>query len=205
MLFLIKAICSISFLELTPKQVATLEKASRIIRTGGVIAYPTETVYGLGCDPNQNSAIEKLLLLKQRANDKGLIIIAASLEQFNDFIQPLAPEQQQKIQTEKKPTTWLVPALPKISDLLCGTHNTEIKKIAIRISSHPIIKALCHILHHPITSTSANLSGHPTCYNGEQIRQQFSDSLDYIIEDKINENARPSQIIDLISGKIIRE
>ncbi|MBF0264016.1 MAG: threonylcarbamoyl-AMP synthase [Gammaproteobacteria bacterium] len=182
-----------------------IKEACHIILNGGVIAYPTETVYGLGCDPKQDSAIEKLLSLKQRPGNKGLIIIAHELAQFKDFIQPLSSQQQRTIQSATQATTWIVPALPHLSELLCGKHLSDDKKIAIRTSSHPIIQSICNALQQPITSTSANISGQATCGNVKEIHKQFNNLLDYIIDGEVNENSKPSQIIDLLTGEIIRQ
>lgn len=166
-----------------------------------VVAYPTETVYGLGVNPYSTTALDNLIKLKQRDSSKGFILIAPSLDFFNDFIDfsALNAEHLNKLSVKnKRATTYLVPALNKVNAKIKG----NFVNIAVRISQYPSIEALCNKLKTPIISTSANISMTKVCDNISQIRALFGDKFP-ILEGQCGGD-NPSQIIDLISGKIIR-
>jgi len=178
-----------------------VDNAVAHLRRGHVIAYPTEAVYGLGCDPQQLAAVEKLLALKQRQSDKGLILVAATLEQLLPFILPLSAENLACIKpTWPGFTTWLVPAHPTISPLLRGAHDT----IAVRVSAHPLVQALCLAFGAPLVSTSANLAGEPPLLSAQAVRALWQDEVDYICEGTLGGYTKPSTIVDLRTGKMIR-
>jgi len=180
---------------------ASINHAVHILQQGGIIAYPTEAVFGLGCLANKPQSIEKLLKLKQRPIDKGLILLAAEFSQFEDYIEPLNDSILHKIQSSwPGPTTWVVPARAETSPLIRGKFSS----IAIRISAHPIVQALCRQCQSPIISTSANISGQNMTYNTSQVRLQFKEQLDYILEGALGDSHKPSIIKDAISNKIIR-
>ncbi|MGB5495457.1 MAG: Sua5/YciO/YrdC/YwlC family protein, partial [Sedimenticolaceae bacterium] len=112
-----------------------LQHAARVLRAGGVVAYPTEAVFGLGCDPLNRSAVLRLLAIKQRPMDKGLILIANRLEQLLPFLRPLDPKVEQRLQeTWPGPVTWLLPAHPAAPRWLRGRHT----KLAVRVTAHPL-------------------------------------------------------------------
>jgi L-threonylcarbamoyladenylate synthase len=170
------------------------------LKQSGVIAYPTESVYGLGCDPQQLVALQRLITIKKRAIDKGLIILVSRIEQALPFIQPLTQEQLLQI-SKKQPraTTWLVPRKSTLSELLCGQH----KKIAIRLTQHPIAKAICDYSDKALVSTSCNISGKPAIKQTTVVRNKMIGRVDQIVAGQCGGQA-PSQIIDLLTGKIIR-
>lgn len=173
---------------------------ARIAQQGGIIAYPTQAMFGLGCCANDITAINKLLTIKQRSADKGLILLASSLSQLDDYILPLTKNQQQKISQTTRATTWLVPAKPDVSPLLMGQYPT----IAIRITQHPPTKTLCQLIDHPITSTSANLSGHPPATSAQEIINIFDNKINALLNSPTGNKQRPSTIIDLLNHHIIR-
>lgn len=133
--------------------------AANLIAEGGVLAYPTEAVYGLGCDPFNGAAFQQLLLLKQRPLDKGVILIASSISQIEPFValhdQPWTEKVLASWQVLDQPVTWVLPATEKVPDWITGGRKT----VAVRITQHPDVIALCDQLGFPIVSTSANLSG----------------------------------------------
>jgi L-threonylcarbamoyladenylate synthase len=179
--------------------------ATSWIKAGHVIAYPTESVYGLGCDPKNLGAVQKLLDIKQRSSSKGLILVASDIEQIKPYIKELSIEDVAKINTpSKRAITWLIPAIDELSSLLTGQHSGNEKKIAIRISKHPTIKALCQELKHPIVSTSANISGQSMCYTAKEVKQQL-DGIKYILEDSLGLQIQPSEIRDLKTNQLIRK
>jgi L-threonylcarbamoyladenylate synthase len=179
-----------------------IEQAVIILQQGGLIAYPTEAVFGLGCLPQHEITIQRLLKLKQRPQEKGLILLGSNLLQLETYISPLNQNILRKIQTiQTTPTTWLLPTPKTTSILLKGRFN----KIAIRISQHPIIQQLCQQCQSPIISTSANISGQAMSYSATDVTDHFQQQLDYIIDAPLGESQHPSIIKDAISDQIIRE
>ena len=179
----------------------SINHAVHILQQGGIIAYPTEAVYGLGCLADKPLSIEKLLNLKQRPIDKGLILLAAEFSQFENYIEPLDDPTLNKIQSSwPGPTTWVVPARPETSPLIRGKFSS----IAIRISAHPIVQAICRQCQSPIISTSANITGEEMTYNTKQVRQQFKEQLDYILKGTLGDSHKPSIIKDALTDQIIR-
>lgn len=178
-----------------------LRGIARCLRTGAVIAYPTEAVYGLGCDPRNPSAVRRLLTIKRRPLHKGLILIAAEFEQLQPFVEPLTEaERAQLAATWPGPVTWLLPAKPRVPPWLRGRHTT----LAVRVTAHPVAVALCRAFAGPLVSTSANLSGRPPGRNVLIVRRQLAAMVDYVVPGSVGGAARPSEIRDLRSGRVIR-
>ncbi len=176
-------------------------QAAHILNQGGLIAYPTEAVYGLGCLAHFTDTIQQLLKLKKRSPKKGLILLASDLSQLNDYIKPLDNRTLARIQaTWPGAVTWLVPARTSISELIRG----QSQSVAVRISAHPIVRELCQQCNTPLISTSANISGHNMTYSAFQVRLQFKNRLDYILNAPLGDDDKPSIIRDAISNKIIR-
>jgi len=183
----------------------TLSQALAALTTEGVIAYPTESVFGLGCDPDNEVAIQKILDLKQRPAHKGLILIAANIEQLKNYadFSSLSSEQLDKIKaTWPGPFTWVVPVQPSLSKLVSGDFDS----IAVRVTQHPVVQTLCAAFGKPIISTSANLSGQDACTTSAQVEQMFANHplLDYVIDQPVTGLANPSQIHDALTGKRLR-
>jgi len=178
-----------------------LTRAADAVAAGGIIAYPTEAVYGLGCDPLNPAAVFRLLDIKQRPAEKGLILIASELTQLRPFIQmPDADILKRVNATWPGSVTWLMPKQPEIPLWLCGNHQ----RIAVRITAHPLAAALCKACGHALISTSANVSHQRAARNALQIQNRFGDQLDFILHGKLGDNARPSEIRDAISDQLIR-
>lgn len=178
-----------------------INEAVYILQQGGVIAYPTEAVYGLGCDPANHKAVKKILELKQRDRNKGLILIAADFEQLSPFLEEIDESLKERVHaTWPGPVTWLWPAKSGVSIWLRGEHTT----IAIRVTDHPLVVELCRTFGGALVSTSANISGKPPARNAEQVQAQFKDQLDYILEGEVGGLAKPSQIRDVVTGKVLR-
>jgi L-threonylcarbamoyladenylate synthase len=179
-----------------------IRQAVRCIAAGGIIAYPTETVYGTGCDPFNGAAVLQLLELKHRRIDPGLILIASSFEQFEPLLQPLHPAARQRIvkASPVPPVTWVLPCLHDIPLWLRGKHES----LAVRITSHPVAIALCRRWNGPLVSTSANLHGRRPATSPLQVRKAFNGALDYILHDTQDATNTPSEIRDGISGNILR-
>ncbi len=178
-----------------------LRIAARIVRAGGLIAYPTEAVYGLGCNPRDERAVRRLLMLKRRPAHKGLILMAASFEQLEPFLQPLTKTDRVRLDTTwPGPQTWLIPARSVTPRWLRGRHET----LAVRVTAHPLAAALCQACGHPLVSTSANLSGRPPARTALAVRRQLGWNLDYLLPGPTGGAAKPTAIRDLRTGRVVR-
>ena len=177
-----------------------VRRAARRLARGDVVAYPTEAVWGLGCDPFDEPAVRKILTLKHRQAKKGLILVAADIAQFEFILRGLDPSLREKLeQSWPGPVTWLVPHRQRISPLLSGEHKT----IALRVSAHPLVKALCEIFGGPVVSTSANPQGLPPARSQLQARRYFGGKV-YYLAGPLGGSKTPSVIRDLISDKVVR-
>ncbi len=182
-----------------------LNQAVQVLQQGEVIAYPTEAVYGLGCDPTNISAIKKILELKNRKKEKGLILVAANFDQLKPYILPLEENIEKKLRVSWKnqngAVTWLVPAKKNVSNYLKGQFDT----LAVRVSNHPIVKNLCEKFDGAIISTSANISTQEAARTSGQVKQTFGSKIDFILDGETEINAQPSEIRDALTDEIIRE
>ncbi len=178
-----------------------LREAARCFHQGGILAYPTEAVYGLGCDPMDWFAVERILELKRRPLDKGLILIAADFRQLAPFVMPLSDEELRiPFDTWPGPTTWLLPAAEHTPPWLTGAHDT----LAVRVTAHPIAAALCRACGSPLVSTSANIADHPPARSALHIRSRFGGQVDCIVSGSVGGKRKPTPIRDLASGRTLR-
>lgn len=178
-----------------------LRETSRCLLGGGVIAYPTEAVYGLGCDPLNARAVQRLLELKQRPLAAGLILIAADFSQIEPFLDNLPPALRRRIgATWPGPITWLLPARPETPVWLRGRHAT----LAVRVTAHPGSAALCRAFGGALVSTSANPRGREPARCPLQVQRYFRDSIDYLVPGPLGQRQRPSEIRDARTGKVLR-
>ena len=175
-----------------------LQQAAACIRNGGVIAYPTEAVWGLGCDPANDAAVRRILALKKRPIEKGLILIGSDLAQFEGWIKPLSPEDLSQVQaTWPGPVTWVLPCYESVPESVRGEHDS----VAIRISAHPQVRALCELTG-PLISTSANPAGREPARTSLRIRQYFSQGLDYLLPGALGGRSAPSEIRTLTNQRL---
>ncbi len=183
------------------KGLLSIEEGARIIRQGGVVAYPTEGVFGLGCDPFQWSAVERILKLKGRSTEKGLILLASDFSMVEPWVEPLNPElRSQVLGTWPGPVTWLMPAHPELPAWIRGSHDT----VAVRVTSHPVASALSQAASMPIVSTSANPSGQEPLRTAQAIQGHFFSGLDGIVEGVLGMLEGPTEIRDALTGRVIR-
>lgn len=175
-----------------------LIRAVAALRRGGVIAYPTEAVYGLGCDPRNLAAVRRVLALKRRPQAKGLILIAAEVHQLLPYLAH-APAPR-ALRTWPGPTTWLLPARCGVSRALRGRHAT----LAVRVTAHAVAHALCRAARGALISTSANRSGLTAARTALHVRRRFRNTLDYVLPGRVGLAARPTEIRDGRSGRIVR-
>lgn len=173
--------------------------ATDVLLRGGVIAYPTEGVFGLGCLPDDPAAVLRVIDIKRRDASKGLILVAARPGQLDGWIE--LPDGEAIPEPDPAhPITWIVPPGPKTSPLLCGEHTT----VAVRLTTNPIARALCNAVDSPLVSTSANLTGKPTARNRFVLRRQFADIVDYVVPGDCGPASGPSEIRDFASGRVLR-
>jgi L-threonylcarbamoyladenylate synthase len=183
-----------------------LRSAARAIVAGAVIAYPTEAVYGLGCDPRNAPAVRRILTIKGRDESKGLILIAADFSALEPFVESLGADAMAVIQaTWPGPNTWLLPARPETPRWLTGAHDT----LAVRITAHPVAAALCRSWRRiggsgALVSTSANLSSRPPVRTALGVRLQLGDAPNLLISGPCGGADRPSAIRDGRSGRVLR-
>ncbi len=176
-----------------------IREAVRQLHAGGIVAYPTETVYGLGCDPFNGLAVMHLLSLKQRAMTQGVILSASKLAQLEPLLQPLKPATRKRvISNGPTPVTWVLPCVPETPAWLRGKHDT----LAIRLTSHPLASELCSAWGRPLVSTSANIHGRHPANSASQVRKAFNNQLDCILYGPRGNNT-PSQIRDGLTGNML--
>ncbi|MCC2625770.1 MAG: threonylcarbamoyl-AMP synthase [Burkholderiales bacterium] len=177
-----------------------LGKIRRHIKNGGVIAYPTESCYGFGCDPFNYKAIKQILKIKRRDKAKGLIIIAASVDQLNQLIAPISANDKNKLK-EYWPGFYslLMPTTDKTLSILGGKHKT----LAVRVSKHDLVRQICSFINMPIVSTSANYSGHKSIKTYRECVKQFGKKV-LVLPGNTNFAKKPSTIIDWKTGKTLR-
>jgi L-threonylcarbamoyladenylate synthase len=178
-----------------------LRESARCFHQGGILAYPTEAIYGLGCDPLNWRTVQRLLLLKRRPIEKGLILIAAHFEQLLPFVKPLPADKMKPVlESWPGPNTWLLPAADELPYWLCGRHST----LAVRVTDHPIAAALSLACGSPLVSTSANISSRKPAMDPTQVRDRLANMADCIIHGPTGENRSPSTIRDAATGGIVR-
>lgn len=168
---------------------------------GHVIAYPTEAVFGLGCDPFNEQAVRRIDELKGRPKNKNFILIAASWDQINFLIKPLSRKQLEPIKKSwPGPHTWVFPASDAVPSWILGQNET----IALRITNHPLARQLCQKFNKAIVSTSANLSGQAPAKNSSEVKKYFSNKIDFILEGDVGECRSPTPIRDARTGLYLR-
>jgi L-threonylcarbamoyladenylate synthase len=177
----------------------TIRHAARVLHSGGIVAYPTEGVFGLGCLPDDVEAVSEILAIKERNQSKGLILIISDVEQIEAWIDLPTTGLNLKSPGEN-PTTWIIPASYDVPVWICGDHDS----IAVRLTSHPIAQALCDATDSPLVSTSANITGHAPARNSLVLRRQFGTLVDYIVPGECGPATGPSEIRDYLTGEIVR-
>jgi len=171
------------------------------MRGGGVVAYPTESVWGLGCDPDNPRAVAYLLSLKHRSLSKGLILLAAHIDMLRPYLAGLDAAHIATMQASwPGPVTWLIPNNGTAPQWISGGQTT----LAVRVSAHPVAAGLSHALDSPIVSTSANPQGLAPALNLTRVKVYFGDKVDDCTPGSVSKAAKPTEIRDLMSGAIVR-
>ncbi|MFW2404427.1 MAG: L-threonylcarbamoyladenylate synthase [Gammaproteobacteria bacterium] len=176
-----------------------IRRAAAAIRAGGVVAYPTEAVYGLGCDPDDADAVQRILALKRRPESAGVILIAADVAQLSGWIAPTRAEAE-RLAAGDEGVTWVVTAGAGAPTWITGGRDT----IAVRITQHPVAAALCRSAGMPIVSTSANRSGKPPARDALSVRLALGAEVDCVLSAPTGGKQQPSEIRDARTGAILR-
>jgi len=181
----------------------TAIEAAETLRRGAVVAYPTEAVWGVGCDPFNEAAVLRLLAIKQRPVDKGVILIAASRSQFDGLLDWDALSDTQRdavLASWPGPNTWIVPTTSRVPRWITGSHDG----VAVRVSAHPDVIALCSAFGGPLVSTSANLAGEPPAFTRQALDPRVLGLLDGVTTGETGGLASPTAIRDARTGAQIR-
>lgn len=182
---------------------SALQTAASALREGGVVAYPTEAVYGLGCDPRNQRAFARLFELKQRPPTQGVLLIAADfaqVEMYIDLARMPADALARARASWPGPHTWIFPRAATVPDWIAGSHAG----IALRVTAHPLAAALCRAFGGALVSTSANRHGVAPARTTQAVREAFGSELAYILDGAVGDLDRPTPIRDAISGEQIR-
>ena len=172
-----------------------------ILREGGVIAYPTEAVWGLGCDPFNESAVRRILTLKSRPESKGLILVAGAQEELTPWVTILdSASAQRLVSFNGTPTSWVVPDTQITPSWVRGEHNS----VAIRLSQHKPVQRLCAAFKGVIVSTSANPSGRAPAMNTDEVCAYFGNKIDALFHAPLGEASQPSQVRDILTNQLFR-
>ena len=182
-------------------------EAAQCLKHGNVLAYPTEAVWGLGCDPFNEQAFHQILALKQRPLEKGVILLAGHIDQVQHLLEGLNPQQRDQViqswrdrSVTERATTWLLPAdSEQIPPWITGRHH----QVAVRVTTHALCVALCNALNGFIVSTSANPAGLEPARSLQEAHHYFGSEINYLNGD-LGLSQQPSRIIDASSGEIIR-
>jgi L-threonylcarbamoyladenylate synthase len=178
-----------------------LDCAARCLLAGGVIAYPTEAVFGLGCRPLDLDAVARIIAIKGRSARKGLILIAAELAQLTPYVElPAGPRRDEILATWPGPVTWVLPARHPVPALLSGGRRT----LAVRVTAHPEARYLCARANSALVSTSANRAGRRPARTPLEVRVRLGAAVDHICAGRVGDLTRPTTIRDGATGRVLR-
>lgn len=178
-----------------------LRLAAQRLRDGGVLACPTEAVFGLSCDPFDEEAVRQLLAIKRRPVAKGLIVVASCEQQLLPLLAPLPAAQRAVLAAGwPGPNTWVLPNRGMFPHWVTGDHET----VAVRVSAHPVLAALCDAFGGALVSTSANLAGHPPARTALAVRMRLGTMIDGIVPGTTGTSRNPTVIRELSSGRVLR-
>lgn len=187
--------------EIAMKMSADAKKAADVVRRGGIILYPTDTVWGIGCDATNPVAIRRIYDLKQRADGKSLLALVDSPDSLRDWVEYIPPEALQMLKESERPLTFIYDRPKGFAPNMLAEDGS----VGIRITSDPYCQEICRLIGRPLVSTSANISGFPTPHSFRQISREMISKADYTSEWRREDecNSRPSRILKLHNGGII--
>lgn len=172
-----------------------IEHTARILLGGGVILYPTDTVWGIGCDAMRQGAVEKIYHFKQRSESKSMILLVDGVERLKNHVEELPELAIMLINEAKKPLTIIYPKAKNLPGNIVSSDGS----IAIRVVNHEFCRKLIQRIDAPLVSTSANISGDPTPTRFDEISTVIKTQMDYIVDRQFetSESAQPSTLIKL--------
>lgn len=178
-----------------------VDRAARIARAGGVIAWPTEGVWGLGCLPLKQHAVERIVRIKRRPPEKGFLLIAADVAQIEPWVRlPGGSADDHILATWPGPVTWVLPVRAALPAWLTGGRDT----VAVRVTAHPTSQVLCRKTGSALVSTSANISGHPPLKDALRVRRLMGRQVDYVLPGSLGGQDGPTEIRDGLTGRVLR-
>ena len=177
-----------------------LNRFLHAVSKGAIFGYPTDTIWGFGCHPLLAGSVNRILQIKNRSPDKGVILLSSRVEYCAAYVDVDAKQLQSVQFARNHPTTWLIPASEFCPPWIRGNNST----VAIRVTEHPLLQILCNRLEAPVVSTSANRTGKATARNSVQMRKQFGDELDFIVTGFTTGANQPSEIKSLITDTSLR-
>jgi len=182
----------------------SVEQAVAVLRMGGVIAYPTEYCFGLGCDPRNESAVQRILTIKQRDVAQGLILVAADMNQVADYATLQGLDRLDQIKASwPGPNTWVLPTTTQTPTWISGQHCS----VAMRVTAHPLVKSLCQRFEGAVVSTSANRHGEPSLMSASKLASNMGDEVDFILDGELSESPTErsaSNLYHAITGEVLR-
>lgn len=186
----------------------SVAEAAHCLKQGQVLAYPTEAVWGLGCDPFNELAFRQILALKQRPIEKGVILLAGDVGQIEHLLVDLDETIRAQVieswttrSVDERAITWLLPVISdQVPTWITGQHH----QVAVRVTNHPLCVALCHAFNGFIVSTSANPAGLEPARSLQEASAYFGQGLNYLNGD-LGLSQQPSRIIDATTGRVIRD
>ena len=187
-----------------------LARAVALLRAGGVIAYPTEAVFGLGCDPWCEAALRRMAVIKRRRFTKGLILIGAEGAHLEPFVRPdwmdwVERRLVRALLPSEPPVTWLVPARARVPGAVTGRRSGSGARVAVRVTAHPIAAGLCRGFGGAIVSTSANTAAAPPARSALDARWRLGRHVDLVVPGRTGGHSRPSAVRDAVTGRTLRE
>lgn len=185
---------------------ADINEAVRVMRAGGVILYPTDTIWGLGCDARNSAAVERIFRIKERADSKALICLVDSMAMLERTVGDVPEAAEQLIEVAVEPLTIVYDHGMNVAPQLCASDGS----IGVRLTREPFSKGLCAAMRGPVVSTSANISGEPAAMSFHEISKQIVDAVDYVCLSRRDEpsQAKASTVIKISAGglfKILRK
>lgn len=179
-----------------------IKKALEVLRSGGVILYPTDTVWGLGCDATNVDAVKRVYAIKKRVDAKALLVLVDSSARIQSYVEEVPEMAWELIEVSDKPLTIIYPDAKNLAANLLA----DDKSIGIRVTAESFSKTLCAQFRRPVVSTSANESGKPSPVNFNAISAEIKSAVDYVVNFRQNDcsEAKPSSIIKLGKGNLFQ-
>ncbi len=179
-----------------------IKKACQVMREGGVILYPTDTIWGIGCDATNEEAVRRVYEIKRRADSKAMLVLVDSAVKVDFYVQDVPEVAWNLIEVADKPLTIIYSGARNLAPNLLAEDGS----VGIRVTGEEFSKRLCQQFRKAIVSTSANVSGQPSPQNFSEISEEIKAAVDYIVDYRREETtqAKPSSIIKLDKGGVIK-